>query len=165
MTNIVGARLDERLIHGQVATAWNYHYSSDRIMVIDNEIVKNKMEKMALKMACPSTVKLSILSIESAIKNLKDEKYGNDRIFVVCKELDYFLRLANEEIEFNKLILGNLSKREESIQFRRSVYLTKENQETINQIIKKNIEVTFQMTPSDNEESFENALERIGGEK
>lgn len=162
MANIVGVRLDERLIHGQVATAWNYHYSAQRIMVIDNNIVKSQIEKAALKMACPSTVKLSILSIESAIKNLQSGKYGEERIFLVCKDLKYFLELANHGIQFDTVILGNLSKKDNSVQYRRSVFLTPENEQTIEAIISKGVRVTMQMTPADNEETYESAKARIG---
>ena len=59
---IVNVRIDERLIHGQVATMWTNHLKVNRIMVVDNVVVKNEMEKDVLKMAKPNSVKLSILT-------------------------------------------------------------------------------------------------------
>ena len=51
---IVNARIDMRLIHGQVATMWTRMLPVDRIMVIDDAVIDNAMEKSMLKMACQS---------------------------------------------------------------------------------------------------------------
>lgn len=56
---IVNVRIDERLIHGQVAAVWTNTLNATRIMVIDDMAAKDEIQKIALKMACPSTVKLS----------------------------------------------------------------------------------------------------------
>ena len=45
-------RVDERLIHGQVAMAWTRDLGIQGIMVADDEAASNEMQKMTLKMAC-----------------------------------------------------------------------------------------------------------------
>lgn len=57
-------RVDERLIHGQVATMWTNTIKATRIMIVDDAVVKNEMEKVALKTAVPAGVKLSILTVK-----------------------------------------------------------------------------------------------------
>lgn len=42
---IIATRIDGRLIHGQVANLWTTKLNISRIMVIDNEIVTNELEK------------------------------------------------------------------------------------------------------------------------
>lgn len=156
MTQIVGTRVDERLIHGQVATAWTNHLQANRIMVIDNTIITSSIDKMALKMACPANCKLSILSIEKAILNLTSEKYENDRIFIVCKKPKYFLDLVNAGIRFEKLILGNMSRKNDSSKMiRRSVYVSDEDIQEIEAIKEAGIPVYLQQTPADHGELFE----------
>lgn len=59
-------RVDERLIHGQVATMWTNTIKATRIMIVDDAVVKNEMEKVALKTAVPAGVKLSILTVKGA---------------------------------------------------------------------------------------------------
>jgi len=75
MQEIVNIRIDERLIHGQVAAFWTNTLKATRIMVIDDSASRDDVQKMALKMACPAGVKLSILSIEKAVENLQANKY------------------------------------------------------------------------------------------
>ena len=44
---IVGCRIDGRLIHGQVANPWSGKLDVSRIMVVDNDVVNNDVEKAA----------------------------------------------------------------------------------------------------------------------
>lgn len=154
MSNLVGLRVDERLIHGQVATAWTNRLGAQRIMVIDDVIVKSDIDKMALKMACPGSCKLSILSSDKAIVNLLNDKYGDEKIFIVCKTPEYFLKLLENDIKFDTLILGNMSSKEGSRMLRKSVYVNDYQIAIINKIVKKGVQVKLQMTPADSSEDF-----------
>ena len=69
------ARIDERLIHGQVGYAWSVVYKSDAIMVIDNEISKDKFQISLLQMACPAGVKCFVC----------DEQVREKENFCGCK--------------------------------------------------------------------------------
>ena len=46
---IVGNRIDGRLIHGQVANLWTTKLNISRIMVVDDEVAENAIEKSGLK--------------------------------------------------------------------------------------------------------------------
>lgn len=43
--NIVGARIDGRLVHGQVANLWTPKLQVDRIIVVDEEAAKSDIQK------------------------------------------------------------------------------------------------------------------------
>ena len=76
-------RIDNRLIHGQVALLWTKHLQANRIIVANDIIVKNEVQVAALKMACPATAKCSVLSVEDSIKVLNDPRAERLRIFIV----------------------------------------------------------------------------------
>lgn len=76
-------RIDNRLIHGQVAMVWTRHLQANRIIVANDEVVKNEVQKAALKMACPPTAKCSVLAVEDAIQVLNDPRAEKLRIFIV----------------------------------------------------------------------------------
>ena len=50
---IIATRIDSRLIHGQVANLWTTKLNISRIMVIDDAVAQNDIEKQGLKLACP----------------------------------------------------------------------------------------------------------------
>ena len=56
-------RVDERLIHGQVAMAWTRDLGIQGIMVADDEAASNEMQKMTLKMAVPDGIKCIIKTV------------------------------------------------------------------------------------------------------
>lgn len=58
--NIVGARIDGRLVHGQVANLWTPKLQADRIIVLDEDIVNDDIQKSGLRMATPMTTRLSV---------------------------------------------------------------------------------------------------------
>ena len=67
---IIATRIDGRLIHGQVANLWiTTKLNIGRIMVIDDAVAQNDIEKRGLKLGCPPGVKLSILPIDKAANN------------------------------------------------------------------------------------------------
>ena len=55
------ARVDERLIHGQVAYAWSIAYPSDAIIVVDEPSSKDDMQKALLRLTV-------LILVESIIK-------------------------------------------------------------------------------------------------
>ena len=82
---IVGCRIDGRLIHGQVANLWTTKLNVSRIMVIDDEVAQNDIEKSGLKLATPPGVKLSILPVAKAAENILAGKYDSQRLFIVAR--------------------------------------------------------------------------------
>ena len=66
--NIVNTRIDERLIHGQVAGIWSTSLGTQRIIVANDEAASDPLQKSSLRMAAPSTMRLSVLPVETAAK-------------------------------------------------------------------------------------------------
>ncbi|MCX3066654.1 PTS sugar transporter subunit IIB [Cetobacterium somerae] len=156
-------RIDGRLIHGQVVTKWIFVTKVDRIIVVDDEILNNPLEKNALKMSTPSNVKLSILGVESAVRNINNRKYKDQKVMVLTKTPRQLRMLAENGLEMKKINVGNISQREGSIQVRPSVFLKEEDIVDLSTLIKMGVDVTTQMVPADLEEKMENILEKIKG--
>ena len=80
MKGFVHIRIDDRLIHGQVATRWSTGLKVNRIMVIDDAVAANDNEKAILRMAAPAGVNTSILPLEKAVANIKNGNYDGQRV-------------------------------------------------------------------------------------
>ena len=85
---IVGARIDFRLIHGQVANLWANARQVSRFMVVDDQVAEDATQKQVLRMATPATCKLSVLPVEKAAANINAGKYDAQRLFIVAKKPD-----------------------------------------------------------------------------
>ena len=156
MTNngIVHVRIDERLIHGQVATMWTNTLKASRIMIVDNKVVKSDMEKMALKTAVPSGVKLSILTNAGAVKNILSGKYADQRVFLIVKSPAALRELADGGVELPQINVGNMSAKLNSKQVRKSVSVTEQDIEDFKYLSNKGFNITAQMVPSEDAVNF-----------
>ena len=146
---IVHARVDERLIHGQVAMVWCRVTGAERIVVVNKQAVADTMIQAALKMSKPAGMKLSILSPEKAVINFQDNKYGDEKIFLITKNIVDMKYLIENVVSLKKFNVGNIAARDASIPIKKSVSLTKTDIENINVLIGEGIEITAQMLPDE----------------
>ena len=149
MQQVVNIRVDERLIHGQVATVWTHTLGATRIMVIDDNVVKDDLQKTLLKMACPVGTKLSILPVSRAAENLLANKYDGDRIFIVTKNPETLIKLWDNGYHMKSVNVGNMSGRNNTRQLKKAVCVTEENIETFKELNRRNVKLTAQMVPND----------------
>ena len=84
---IVHVRIDERLIHGQVAMVWTNTVGASRIIVANDEAVRDDMIIAALKISKPAGVKLSILSRNKAVEKIGNGAYDDDRVFLIFQNV------------------------------------------------------------------------------
>lgn len=154
-------RIDGRLIHGQVVTKWIFVTKVDRIIVVDNDVLSNPIEKNALKMSTPSNVKLSILGAESAARNINAGKYVGQRVMILVKVPKYLRMLAEQGLDMDKINVGNISQREGCTQVRPSVFLKEDDINDIEDLLSRGIKVTAQMVPADTEEDMKDIIEKL----
>ncbi|EIA19963.1 PTS system mannose/fructose/N-acetylgalactosamine-transporter subunit IIB [Listeria fleischmannii] len=157
---IIHVRIDERLIHGQVATMWTNTIKATRIMIVDDGVVKSEIEKTALKTAVPSGVKLSILTTQGAIKNILAEKYVGQKVFLIVKNPRVLKELVDGGVTLPQINVGNMSTKKDSKQIKKSVSVTKEDLENFDYFVKKGIKLTAQMVPSEEAVPFQNLLKK-----
>ena len=153
--SIENARVDERLIHGQVAMVWTNTIGATRIIVVNNEAVNDESIIAALKISKPAGVKLSILSKEKAIDKFKDGIYDEDKVFLITKNIQDMNDIIEGGINIESVNIGNIAKKEDAIQIKKSVHLTKNDISLIKNMIENGIKVTAQMIPNESDQSIE----------
>ena len=149
MKGIIHIRIDDRLIHGQVATMWTNNLGATRIMVINDEVANNDLQKSVLRMAAPSNVSTSIITRETALKNISSGKYEGQKVFIVVKSPLDLLYLVKNGLDIKKINVGNMSSKSNKEVIRPSVSVTPEEKEAFKELIDRGVEVTAIMTPTD----------------
>ena len=100
-------RIDERLIHGQIAIKWSRHTGVDSIVVVNNNAAANTMIQKSLKMAAPPGIKTVIKSIDDAIKTLNDPRCEPLKVLVLVNSPEDALRMAKEVKGIPFINVGN----------------------------------------------------------
>ncbi|WP_395530335.1 PTS system mannose/fructose/N-acetylgalactosamine-transporter subunit IIB [Enterococcus lactis] len=98
---ITQIRVDDRLIHGQVAVVWTKELNAPLLVVANDEAAKNEVMQMTLKMAVPNGMKLLIRSVDDAINIFNDPRGADKRIFVIVNSVSDANKIAQnvENIE------------------------------------------------------------------
>lgn len=151
---IVHARVDERLIHGQVAMVWTNMVGASRIIVVNDAAVKDEMIIAGLKMAKPAGVKLSILSVKRAAEKFAENAYDADKVFLITQNIRDMVSLIEADVPFTSFNVGNVAKREGSRPIKRSVNLTQQDMDDIQKAVAAGITVTAQMLPNESDQSI-----------
>lgn len=149
MEGIIHIRIDDRLIHGQVATQWTNELGATRIMVINDEISQNEMQKTLLRVAAPPNVSTSIISRETAYKNITNGKYKGQRVLVVVKSPVDILALVNMGLDIKNVNVGNMSTRPETTRLKATVCVTEEEKNAFEELINRGLEITAIMVPGE----------------
>lgn len=144
---ITVARIDERLIHGQVAYSWSVAYKSQAIMVIDDEVSKDSFQKDLLAFACPKDMKCFVVDVERAVELLK--KYESKKIFIVVKHPDILYELLQKGIELKSINVGGIYFKEGRRQITKTVYVDEHMVKTFQALHKAGVELETRTTPSD----------------
>lgn len=149
MKGIIHIRIDDSLIHGQVAMFWTNELHASRIMVINDEVANDNMQKSLLRMAAPANVATSIITKDKAVENISAGKYEGQRVLIVVKSPVDILYLLQHGLDIQSLNVGNMSGRDHTTSIRANINVTDEELNAFKQLLAKNIEITTVMTPND----------------
>jgi PTS system mannose-specific IIB component len=158
---IIATRIDGRLIHGQVANLWTGKLNISRIMVIDDEVAQNDIEKQGLKLACPPGVKLSILPVQKAAENILAGKYDSQRLLIVARYPERFLRLVEAGVPLAEVNVGNMSQNPETRSVTRSINVVDKDIADFDALKAKGVKLIAQMVPNDPAKDFMPLLDKV----
>lgn len=103
------ARVDTRLLHGQVATAWTPASKADRIIVASDEVAQDDLRKQLIKQAAPGGVKANVVPISKLIEASKDPRFGNTHALILFQTPQDALRAVEGGVEINELNIGSMA--------------------------------------------------------
>lgn len=80
---ITHMRIDDRLIHGQIVTAWLAHSKAKNIIVADDIAAKDAMQQMVLKLTVPGGINLIIKSVVETAQFLAEDSTDENALLIV----------------------------------------------------------------------------------
>lgn len=147
--NIVNTRIDERLIHGQVAGIWSTSLDTQRIIVANDAAANDPLQKSSLRMATPSAMRLSVLPVVKVAQNIKAGKYGRQRIFLLFKNPTDVLAYLEAGGQLSTVNVGNMSHKKDAREVTKSIRVLPEEETVFETIASKGVKLTAQLVPND----------------
>lgn len=157
-------RLDDRLIHGQIATKWSRVLSTDRIIVINDKAANNEIVKKSLLMAAPQNCKVAIKGIEDAIKLLENPKAKEHNILLIVDCPEDLKEVALRVSGIEKINIGNFGvlERDSNIprkKFNDYFWYSEEEKKIYEEIINTGVECVVQIIPDEAPENLKKILD------
>ncbi len=158
MRELVLVRIDDRLIHGQIATQWIAATHGNCILIIDDELFKNAMMSRMLKAIAPPGVTVNIKTTCDAIEYLKTEPEKKENLMILVKVPKVLEALIDGGIKIPKIILGGMGLTPQRKKFNKNVSASTDEIECMKRIIQKGVSLYYQLVPSDKAVNVENLL-------
>lgn len=162
---IVQLRVDDRLVHGQIALVWSRALQTNRIVVANDHAANDDITKMTLSMAVPEGVKLLVRTVDEAIKVFNNPKAKDVRLFVLTSTVSDALKVAKDCRDVLKEVnIANVGKfdgipMDQKQAFLDGFFSEKEIEACRELVLIQEIDVYHQITPERTKESVKKALQ------
>ena len=161
---LILARIDDRLIHGQVTVGWATHLKPDRILLANNEIAADDWQCAVYSSSVSPNVQVSILSIAEAASFLLSQEYASERIILLTGSSGDMAGLIGMGVDPNVVNVGGLHfgpGKKEMLPF---VYLGRLDFNPLRQLLEKGITLSAQQVPGGLEHNIDlSALAEMEG--
>lgn len=157
MRNIVFTRIDDRLIHGQVMTAWVHETKANEIVIIDNEVAQDDFLKMIMTSSAPAGIKVLIMSDEEAITYLTQDPDGN-KLIVLAKSPKVIKTITDGGVKIERLNVGGMGSRKDRTQLYRNISASDEERACFKQLMSDGTSIYVQVIPEEKSTNIEQYL-------
>lgn len=160
---IESIRVDDRLIHGQVALVWSKEFNVTRIVVANDDAATNEVQQMTLKMATPSGIKLLIKPVSEAINVFNNPKAKEVRLFVLTNTIEDALKIVKEcptVKTVNVANVGRFDKSLDKLQLNSCLLLNKNEIACLEELIQFELPVFHQVIPSSPQTPMKKLLQK-----
>lgn len=147
---IVLARLDYRLLHGQVVFTWTTKVQAERIIVVDNAAANDDIKKDALKLAKPQGVRLNVFTVERALAKMDKLNTLGERVMFIFGNAAEMLRFC-QGYKLDAINLGATANHDGADQIGgkdSSVFFDATQKADVNQLLDMGIKLYVQQTPT-----------------
>lgn len=158
------ARVDSRLLHGQVATAWSKSVQPNRIIVVSDSVAHDSLRKTMIEQAAPPGVKANVVPVDKMIKVAKDPRFGNTHALLLFETPQDALRAIEGGVDIKELNLGSMAHSVGKVVITNAIAMDKHDVETLEALVAKGIKMDVRKVPSDSPENFDAILKKAKAE-
>ncbi|MGO0155257.1 mannose/fructose/sorbose PTS transporter subunit IIA [Leuconostoc mesenteroides] len=147
--NIKLARLDTRLLHGQVATAWTPDSKANRIIVVSDAVAKDELRKSLIQQAAPNNVRANIVPISKMIEVAKDDRFGGVDAFLLFETVEDVLTAVEGGVPIKSLNVGSMAHSEGKTMVNKVLSMDKNDVAAFEKLRDLGVEFDVRKVPND----------------
>jgi mannose/fructose/N-acetylgalactosamine-specific phosphotransferase system component IIB len=153
-------RIDDRLIHGQVATSWLSHIGAEQVICVSDAAVENPVQVQVLKMAAPA-YKVHVFGVDKFIR-----VYANNPIkkntFLIMGSFSDALRLKEGGVPIDHINFGGMrTAPERTISYDHIICFSPKEEEDFNKLADMGVKIEYQVAAYDAPVDMKKKIEQL----
>ena len=145
--NIALARIDNRLIHGQVLEAWVPTIQANCIIVANDDVAQTAMQKILMEAAVPRGIRVIVDTVDAVAEIIRLNELGKVRVLLLFATAKDALRAIESGVVLRKLNLGNMHAGTGKLQCSCTIFLDPDDVSDLQKIEAYGVRVTSQCGP------------------
>ena len=159
------ARIDSRLLHGQVATAWTKTMLPTRIIVVSDAVAKDELRKNLIAQAAPPGVKAHVVPVDHMIKLAKDDKhFGGQRAMLLFENPKDVLRVVEGGVPLKTINVGSMAHSIGKVQPNKVLAFDQQDIDIFKKLKQAGLDFDVRKVPSDSKGNMDEILKKAQDE-
>lgn len=158
------ARIDTRLLHGQVATTWTKSTNPDRIIVVSDNVAHDELRKNMIIQAAPPGVKAHVVPIDKMISVAKDPRFGATKALLLFETPQDALKAIQGGVDIKTLNVGSMAHSQGKVAVTKALAFDKDDVKTMREIEKLGVKFDVRKVPADSPENMDAILKKAEAE-
>lgn len=158
MPNIVLTRIDNRLIHGQVATQWTSSVGANLLLVSNDKVAADELRQGLMNMAAPSFAQTRYFSIEKTCAIIHKASEAQ-KIAIICETPQDVVKLVEGGVPIKKVNIGNMHMAEGKRQVATTVAVDDSDVAAFKRLQELGVELEIRRVPSTEKEDTSKLFE------
>ncbi|WP_187651969.1 PTS mannose transporter subunit IIAB [Xenorhabdus sp. TS4] len=155
------ARIDDRLIHGQVATRWTKETNVKRIIVVSDEVALDTVRSTLLKQVAPPGVSAHVIDVAKCVRVYNNPKYAGERVMLLFTNPTDVLRIVEGGVAIESINIGGMAFRQGKTQINNAISVDKTDIEAFEKLNSRGIELEARKVASDTRLNMMDLLKKV----
>lgn len=154
------ARIDSRLLHGQVATGWTKAMNPNRIIVVSDNVAKDKIRKTMIKEAAPAGVPANVVPINKMLEVVKDPRFGNTKALILFENPEDALKAIEGGMDIKELNVGSMAYSDGKVNVNTVLAMDQKDIDTYKKLKDLGVKFDVRKVPSDGKQNMDELLDK-----
>ncbi|HCD8151383.1 TPA: PTS mannose transporter subunit IIAB [Enterobacter hormaechei] len=156
------ARIDDRLIHGQVATRWTKETNVQRIIVVSDEVAADTVRKTLLTQVAPPGVTAHVVDVAKMIRVYNNPKYAGERVMLLFTNPTDVERIVEGGVKITSVNIGGMAFRQGKTQVNNAISVDARDIEAFNKLNARGIELEARKVSTDQKLKMMDLIGKVG---
>jgi len=146
---VILARVDDRLIHGQVVEGWFKRMKIDRVIIVSARVYADSAQQALLAWAVTEEIKVDFADGKRAAEMLRQPPALKENICLLFSGLPDVEDFLNAGGQITSLNIGGLHYAPDKVGYSATLFLDAEDKKILQRLKEKKIELETRVLPTD----------------